>query len=151
VEAVVVGAVVAVVGGLVVAVDRVVGVGRVVGEVVDGVDLVGVVVALVPVELSDPVLSPGSAALLSSFELSLSVEPVPSEPPFDLRPFDFLPDLLSEDLSPEDLPSDDFLSDAAVVTLAASAGDWSGGAAAATPPPTDRPTTISSAPVPASA
>ena len=149
----VVGAVVAVVGGAVVAVGRGVGVGRVVGDVVDGgvvvegVGLVGVVVAVVSVELSDPVLSP------ESVELLLSVESVPPEPLFDLRPFDFLSDLLSEDFSPDDVPSDDFLSDAAVGTLAASAGLWSGGAgtASATPPPTDRPATISSAPVPASA
>jgi hypothetical protein len=126
VEVVVGGAVVAVVGGAVVAVDRVVGVGRVVGDVVDG----GVVVALVSVELSDPVLS---------------VESVLPEPLFDLRPFDFLFDLLSEDFSS---PSDDFLSDAATGNLAASTADSS---ASATPPPTDRPTTISSAPVPASA
>ena len=102
VDAVVGGAVVAVVGGAVVAVGLVVGVGRVDGDVVDGgvvlegVDRVGVVVALVSVELSDP-------ASPESVERLLSAESVPPEPLFDFRPFDFLPDFASDDL-----PSGDF-------------------------------------------
>jgi len=140
VEAAVGEAVVAVVGGAVVAVGRVVGVVRVVGvrrvvAVVDVGPVVAVVVSVVAVE---------------SPEGLLSAESVPVVSLFDLRPFE---DFLSDDLLSEDLVSEDLASDDVVVALAASAGGWAAGpvTATATPPPSDRPATTRSAPAPARA
>jgi len=85
---------------------------------------------------------------VESGELLLPLGSVP-EPLLDLRPLAafLLDDFLSEDRLPAGAVSDEV-----VVALAAADG-WRAapGAATATPPPIDRPTTISSAPVPASA
>jgi hypothetical protein len=144
--------VVAVVGGAVVAVGRVVAV--VDGGVVDG----GVVVGVVEVGVGDvePVerLLPEESVVPDPFgSVEPRLSPVESRPDGllrDLWPFD---DFLSDDLLSDDWLSDDWLSDEVVVALEASAGGWAAGpgTARATPPPADRPTMISSAPVPASA